>query len=98
MLPSAEVQVKGKFIQVDNESLLLEIEESTLSSIGLGGSTPKVKFKLLGRAMELYNSRFSILVKKDNSKPADDPGTDGNTDDDDNKIDYAETYKPKLSF
>jgi len=84
VLDTAEVKVAGTYVQVNSEFLLLKITESNLSSIGLPGSTVKISFKLMGKALELSNTNFTMLVLR-TSTPKPDPKDDDAADEDQSK-------------
>jgi hypothetical protein len=64
-IPNSELLVEGTFSHPNTSNLLLNIKKSNFSSIGLPGATPRVEFQLTGTDLELFNSRFSILLARD---------------------------------
>lgn len=62
-LPALEnVSVKGTYHDFQGKSLLLEIVESSLSTIGSPNSSTDMDYQLVGDALELHNDRITIRL------------------------------------
>jgi len=84
-LPALDkVQVTGTYHDFQGKSLLLEIKESNLSTVGSPNSTTEMSYDLVGDALELFNDRITIrLVRGEAAKDgdsADDGAKDPNQD------------------
>lgn len=47
------------------DSIMLQVKESSNSLIGLPGSTPELKYEMLGSGLRLYNERVSLVLARD---------------------------------
>lgn len=82
-LPALDkVSVSGIYHDFQGKSLLLEIKESNLSTVGSPESNTELSYNLVGDALELYNDRITIRLVR-----SADPGSDDDDDDDDNDKD-----------
>jgi hypothetical protein len=81
-LPLLEnVAVKGTYHDFQSKSLLLEITESNLSTIGAPKSTTELAYDLVGDGLELHNDRITIrLVRGETDASGNQNGKDPNQD------------------
>jgi len=76
-----KVYVKGTYNDFQGKSLLLNVKESTLSTIGTPGAPTDMNYELVGNSLELSNDRVSLRLLRTGS--SDDSSSDqkDNTDD-----------------
>lgn len=76
-LPALDnVSVKGIYHDFQGKSLLLEIKESSLSTIGSPNSSTDMDYDLVGDALELHNDRITIRLVRTAEEAADDEADD----------------------
>jgi hypothetical protein len=60
-----DVYAEGTYADMGDGSMMFDVDKSTLSLIGLPGSTPDLKYEYIGNALVLYNDRIRIKLIRD---------------------------------
>jgi hypothetical protein len=58
---------------IDQTSLMLDVKQSTISSIGLAGSESLLTYRLLGNTLSLENDQIKLTMAPDTSAPRTNP-------------------------
>lgn len=68
--------VKGKFQDFANESLMLSVGDSSISTLGIPGSTTSVDYELIGNDLKIYNDRALLRLVRETSSADEDEDDD----------------------